>query len=85
MRASRRRHAPGFEPFPDQAPPVEVKIVEEKLDDQIARSILEARTIGFALQRLGNLARPELAWRCTKLGTLIITELAELFPDKDRR
>lgn len=82
MRASRRRRSPGIETYPNQIPPVEVRVVVEKLEDQIARSILEARSIGFAFQRLGSLARPELAWRCTNLGDAIISALAETFPDE---
>lgn len=49
------------------------------VDEQIARAILEARTIGFAFTRLGTKARPELAWRCTKVGEAIIDALGESF------
>jgi len=41
---------------------------------------LEATMIGNALLRLGLQARPELAWRCSKLGDTITSAINELFP-----
>lgn len=49
------------------------------VDDQVARALLDARGVGFALQRLGAHARPELAWRCTKLGDTIVAAISDAF------
>lgn len=84
MRASRKRRAPDMETFPGLIPPAPIKVVSQKLEDQIAQSILEAKAVGFALQRLGTQARPELAWRCTKLGECILSALSDTFPDNGR-
>lgn len=48
-------------------------------DEQVARAILEARTIGNAFIRLGREARPEFAWRCAKAGQAIVAGLRDAF------
>lgn len=73
-----------METFPGLLAPVPVRIASQDLEEQIARSILEAKAVGFALTRLGAMARPELSWRCTKLGECILTALSETFPDNER-
>ena len=59
-----------------------VSVASTSTDEQVARSILEARSIGFAFQRLGATARPELAWRCSKVGDAIVQTLTENFPER---
>ena len=61
-----------------------VGVTSGTIEDQVARSLLEARTIGFAFQRLGVQARPELAWRCSKLGDAITQAIADAFPEIER-
>ena len=85
LRAHRRRQFQDLQSLPDQPAPVTVKVSGQKIDEQIARSILETQSVGFALQRLGLQARPELAWRCTKLGNTIVETLQELFPEQRRK
>ena len=48
-------------------------------DEQVRRALLEARAIGFAFLRLGSQARPELRWRCTKVGQAIVDAIGESF------
>ena len=85
MRAMRHRRATAaLEPLNDLLPAQSVVPPAVALDDQVARSLLEARTIGFALQRLGVQARPELAWRCTKLGNAIVAAIKDTFPETER-
>lgn len=48
-------------------------------DEQVERAILEAQTLAFAFVRLGKEARPELAWRCEKVGRSIIDVLERMF------
>lgn len=91
VRAYRRRQAtieltPAGEltPDPGAAAPVPVRVNTARADDQVARSILEARAVGFAFARLGVEARPELAWRCAKLGTAILAALDSAFPETER-
>ena len=85
MRAMRTRRATAeLERLPDQVAAMPVGVNSGTIDDQVARSLLEARAVGFALQRLGAQARPELAWRCTKLGNAIVSALAENFPAAER-
>lgn len=86
MRASRRRRSVNvLESYPGAVPPVSVVIVSQKLEDQIAQAILQTRSVGFALQRLGAEASPSLGWRCTKLGNHIIDGLLETFPETESR
>jgi len=49
-------------------------------DEQVARAILEARSITGALLRLGSAARPQFAWRCAKAGAEIRDALEKYFP-----
>lgn len=84
-RASRKRLAPSFESFPGLVAPQPIQVISQKIDDQIAQALLQTRSVGFALQRLGREARPELGWRCTKLGDHIVAGLLELFPDPERQ
>jgi len=61
-------------------PRVEVPVSPSSpVDDQVARALVDARGIAFALQRLGAQARPELAWRCTKLGDAIVASITDAF------
>lgn len=84
MRAMRRRNAIDIEPFDGLVSPVHVTVQSQRSDDQVARCILEARSLGHALKRLGVQARPELAWRCTTLGDSILTSLSNTFPETER-
>lgn len=91
IRAMRRRHALAdidgvaeFQPVADLVNAEPVVIAAGSTDDQVARSILEARSIGHAFQRLGTSARPEIAWRCSKVGESITSALAEFFPEVER-
>lgn len=85
MRAMRLRRATAvLEGIPTQAAAMPVGTSSATIDDQVARALLEARSTGFALQRLGTQARPELAWRCTKLGDAITAALAATFPEVER-
>lgn len=84
VRAYRRRQqAHELEPIPELQPQA-VRIAGANTDDQVARSVLEARSVGFALQRLGTMARPDLAWRCSKLGKAIVSAVADSFPETER-
>lgn len=85
MRALRQRRATAeLTALPDVLPLQPVTPTAASVDDQVARSLLEARATGFALQRLGTQARPELAWRCTKLGDAIVAALHDTFPETER-
>ena len=52
-------------------------------DDQVARAIFEARGIGSAFLRLGREARPQLAWRCEKIGEAITEALHAYFEETE--
>ena len=52
-------------------------------DDQVARAIFEARGIGAAFLRLGREARPQLAWRCEKVGDAITAALHAYFEETE--
>lgn len=84
MRALRRRRTNEIIAFDGLVPPVHVAVQSQRVDDQVARAILDARAVGYAMQRLGVVARPELAWRCTKLGESILGSLSETFPETER-
>jgi len=80
MRALRnRRLSAEMTPLPDVVRDAPVALAGRSTDEQIQRALIEARAIGFAFQRLGAVARPELAWRCTKLGEAIQTALNDTF------
>lgn len=84
MRALRQRRAPGLETYPGLVPPTPIVVVSQKLEEQIAQALLQAQTVGYAFQRLGQESRPELGWRCTKFGNHIIEGLLEYFPEIER-
>lgn len=73
-----------MEPLPDVANAAPAPIAAGSVDDQVARAVLEARAIGFALQRLGRKARPEFAWRCEQLGAAIGKAVIEAFGEAAR-
>lgn len=77
-RAERRRRAAAVE-LPARAMAAPVGPPNTPVDDQVERALMEARSIGFAFTRLGGLARPEIAWRCTKLGHAITDAIGEHF------
>lgn len=80
MRAMRRRRVTSeLVPLADQVRPAPIHVTSGTVDGQIARALLEARLVGFAFQRLGTQARPDLAWRCTRLGDAIIDALGDNF------
>lgn len=85
-RAFRRRHANAVE-FAGEVialRPEPVQVNNGHTDEQVARAIMTARAAAYSLQRLGNEARPELSWRCTKLGDVIAAGLSEFFPETER-
>jgi hypothetical protein len=91
VRALRRRRAlenlglsEELQSIPDLATPERVVVSSSSADEQLARSILEARSIGYAFVRLGATARPELGWRASKTGNAILSALAEFFPNSER-
>lgn len=79
MRALRHRRAVS------ELVPIEIEHVQrvavssKPVQQQIERGLLEARAIGFAFQRLGTMARPDLAWRCDRLGKAIISAIQDTF------
>ena len=82
VRASRARHSTDLEPLPGA--PVAVTVQSHRPDDQVARAILDARAVAYALTRLSRQVRPEFAWRCERLGTAILSALADTFPETER-
>jgi endogenous inhibitor of DNA gyrase (YacG/DUF329 family) len=52
-------------------------------DEQVAVAIFEARGIGAAFLRLGREARPQLAWRCEKVGKAITAALHTYFKETE--
>ena len=82
-RAERRRRAEvEYLPADVRIEPVTLSAVAT--DVQIERALIEARAVGFALLRLGAEARPELGWRCTRLGTAILDGMTASFPEVNR-
>ena len=80
MRALRHRRATAeLVPVPDLAHTGPISVAGRPVQDQIERGLLEARAIGFAFQRLGTVARPDMAWRCSRLGAAIITAIEDTF------
>jgi len=49
------------------------------VERQIERALLETRSAAFALLRLGELAHPQIGWRCTKLGEAMVAALQDTF------
>ena len=62
-----------------------VRLSTVSTDVQVERALLEARAVAFALLRLGAEARPELGWRCAKLGSAIVDGMASTFPELERQ
>lgn len=83
MRALRARKQ-AFEPLDELPEVVPVRVSQVRPDDQVARAILDARAVGYALTRLSRQVRPEFAWRCERLGTAILSALADTFPETER-
>lgn len=80
QRALRQRQlAAEFTPLPDVIRNAPVPVSTAGTDQQVQRAILELRTIGFAMQRLGITARPELAHRCQRVGDQVIQSLRDNF------
>lgn len=77
----RRRVVHELTPWADVVAASPAPPVATPSDEQVARAILEARAVGFALLRLGTEARPELAWRCTKLGEQIVAAVTDIFEE----
>jgi hypothetical protein len=48
-------------------------------DEQVARAVLELRSIGSVFLSLAGSARPELAWRCEQAGVEIAATLHTYF------
>jgi hypothetical protein len=48
-------------------------------DEAVAAAIVEARTLAGTFRNLGRRARPQLAWRCTKIGEAIHSALDDYF------
>jgi hypothetical protein len=80
-RARRRRSArlesAGL-PQPAQTIP---RLTPADADSQVARAILEARSVAGAFVRLGREARVELAWRCGKTGEAMLDAMDRYFPE----
>ncbi len=53
-------------------------------DDAVARAVIEARTLACAFTSLNRCARPQLAWRCQKMGEAIHAALDDYFGGIDR-
>jgi len=53
------------------------------LDEQIARTVLEATAVAGVFLRLGHEARPVLAWRCERAGTEIAATISRHFERTD--
>lgn len=80
MRALRnRRLSDELTPLPDIIRDAPVIVVTGNIEDQVHRAVIEARALGFAFSRLGRQARPELAWRCARLGELLIQGIEDNF------
>lgn len=80
MRALRnRRMADEFTPLPEVVRDAPVRLEGRSVDEQVQRALMEARAVSFALLRLGAVARPELAWRCTRVGQAIQKSLESTF------
>jgi hypothetical protein len=86
MRALRNRRI-GLDLLSEVAPEALAAVVKDAPvpavgrphEEQVQRALLEARSVAFAFQRLGAQARPDLAWRCAKLGAAIEEALKDSF------
>ena len=80
QRALRQRQlAMELTPLPDVIKHAPVHVSTAGTEQQVHRAILELRSIGYAMQRLGRVARPELAHRCARVGDQVIAALRENF------
>jgi len=68
-----------MEPFGGPVKVAPMPVSTAPADGQVSRAVLEARTVAFALIRLGTVARPEIAWRCTKAGQAMVAALEDSF------
>lgn len=79
-RAFRQRHATDeLLPLPDVIRDAPVSVAGRSTDLQVQQAVVETRTLAFTLLRLGIEARPELAWRCTRMGEAIQQALEDHF------
>lgn len=68
-----------IEPLPaliaevDSAPP----------EDQLARAVLETKTLAETYHRLGHETGPHLAWRATRMGDTLVAALRRYFQEGD--
>ena len=51
------------------------------VDSQVVQAIAEGRSIGGAFVCLGREARVEFAWRCTKIGEVMLDAIDRYFPE----
>lgn len=65
--------------YADQVRPEPIETPRGSHEAQISQAILEARATGFAFERLGHEARPDLAWRCARVGQAILKALKDNF------
>lgn len=66
-------------PLSDVVRDAPVTVLGRSTDEQVQHGLVEARAVAFAFLRLGATARPELAWRCTRLGQAIEQALDDTF------
>lgn len=80
QRALRQRQlAIELTPLPDVIKNAPVHVSTAGTDAQVQRAIIELRSLGFAMQRLGQVARPEFAHRCQRVGNQVIQSIADNF------
>lgn len=80
QRALRQRQlAIEFTPLPDVIKNAPVHVSTAGTDAQVQRAVLELKSLGYAMQRLGQVARPEFAYRCQRVGDQIIQSLRDNF------
>ena len=46
-------------------------------DEQVARAFMEAKSLAGVFARLGTVARPALAWRCSRVSQALTTAINE--------
>ena len=74
-----RKQRDALVPLPDVIRNAPVTISGATIEQQVQRAIVEAKSIGFAFQRLGRTARPELAARCARVGEVLIESIKSNF------
>ena len=47
------------------------------VDEQVARAFMEAKSLAGVFARLGTVARPALAWRCSRVSQALTTAINE--------